>query len=150
MEKNSCLNDKASNWMEVNWMVLTHWIRVTHICVSKLAIIGSDNGLLPGQHQAIIYTSAGILLIRTIGTNFSEILSEIHTLLFKKMHLKYRMRIGGHFCPVLNSLALDIQCRYMKAIQQTTKEPRWRTGSVTTYLFAPGRCNCNPDLIFKL
>ena len=25
--------------------VLTHWGRVTHICVSKLTIIGSDNGL---------------------------------------------------------------------------------------------------------
>ena len=26
---------------------LTHWGRVTHICISKLAIIGSDNGLSP-------------------------------------------------------------------------------------------------------
>ena len=26
---------------------LTHWGRVTHICVSKLTIIGSDNGLSP-------------------------------------------------------------------------------------------------------
>ena len=33
---------------------LTHWGRVTHICVSKLAIIGSDNGLSPGRRQAII------------------------------------------------------------------------------------------------
>ena len=44
-------------------MILTHWGRVTHICVSKLTIIGSDNGLAPGWHQAIIWTSAGILLI---------------------------------------------------------------------------------------
>ena len=28
--------------------------------VSNLAIIGSDNGLLPGWHQAIIWTSDGI------------------------------------------------------------------------------------------
>ena len=27
---------------------LTHWGRVTHICVSELTIIGSDNGLSPG------------------------------------------------------------------------------------------------------
>ena len=27
---------------------------------SKLTIIGSDNGLAPGQHQAIIWTNAGI------------------------------------------------------------------------------------------
>ena len=56
---------------------LTHWGRVTHICVSKLTIIGSDNGLSPGRRQAIIWTNAGILLIRTLGTNFSEILSAI-------------------------------------------------------------------------
>ena len=57
-----------------------------YICVSKLTIIGSDNGLLPGPRQAIIWTNAGILLIQTLGTNFSEILSEINSFLFKKMH----------------------------------------------------------------
>ena len=36
---------------------LTHWGRVTHICVSNLTIIGSDNGLSPGRRQAIIGTS---------------------------------------------------------------------------------------------
>ena len=33
------------------------------ICFSKLNIIGSDNGLSPRRCQAIIWTSAGILLI---------------------------------------------------------------------------------------
>ena len=41
---------------------LTHWCRVTHICVSKLTIIGSDNGLSPGRHQAIIWTNTEILI----------------------------------------------------------------------------------------
>ena len=72
----------------VNPVKLTHWGRVTHICVSNLTIIGSDNGLSPDRRQAIIWTNAGILLIRTLGTNFSEILSEIHAFSFKKMHLK--------------------------------------------------------------
>ena len=67
---------------------LTHWGRVTHICVSKLTIIGSDNGLSPGRRQAIIWTNAGILSIRTLGTHFSEILSEIHAFSFKKMHFE--------------------------------------------------------------
>ena len=53
---------------------LTHWGRVTHICVSDLTIIGSDNGLSPGRRQAIIWTNAGILLIGPSGTNLSEIL----------------------------------------------------------------------------
>ena len=62
----------------MQWCSITHWGWVTHICVSNLTIIASDNGLSPGRHQAIIWTSAGILLFGTIGTNFNEILSEIH------------------------------------------------------------------------
>ena len=67
---------------------ITHLGRVTHICVNKLTIIGSDNGLSPGRRQAIIWTNAGILLIGPLGTNFSEILFEIFTFSFKKMHVK--------------------------------------------------------------
>ena len=58
---------------------LTHWGRMTHICIGKLTILGSDNGLSPERHQAIIWTNAGILLIRPLGTNFSEILIGIRT-----------------------------------------------------------------------
>ena len=46
---------------------LTHWWRVTHICVGKLTIIGSDNDLSPGRCQAIIWTNAAILLIWTLS-----------------------------------------------------------------------------------
>ena len=67
---------------------LTHWGRVTHICVVKLTTIGSDNGLSPDRCQAIIWTNAGILVIRPLGTNFSEISIEIYIFSFKKMHLK--------------------------------------------------------------
>ena len=52
---------------------------MTDICVSKLNIIGSDNGLSPGRRQAIILTNAGTLLFGPLGTNFSEILIEIQT-----------------------------------------------------------------------
>ena len=46
------------------------------------------NGLSPNRRLAIIWTKSGILLIRPLGTNVSEILIEIHAFLFKKMHLK--------------------------------------------------------------
>ena len=47
---------------------LTHWGRVTHICVGKLTIIGSDNGLSPGRRQAIIWTIAGRNIVNwTLG-----------------------------------------------------------------------------------
>ena len=78
-------------------LVLTHWGRVTHICVGKLTIIGSDNGLSPERRQAIIWTNAGILLIGTLGTNFSETLIEIQTFLLKKIRLKCRLRILVNF-----------------------------------------------------
>ena len=52
---------------------LTHWGRVTHICVGKLTNLGSDNGLSPGRRQAIIWTNVGITLIGPLGTNFREI-----------------------------------------------------------------------------
>ena len=77
---------------------------MTHICVGKLTIIDSDNGLLPGRRQAFIWTNAGILLIRTLGTNFSEILSEIQSFSFKKMHLKMSSAKWRLFCLGLNVL----------------------------------------------
>ena len=67
---------------------LTHWGWVTHICVGNLAIVVSDNGLSPGQRQAIIRTNAGILLIGPLGTNLSEIWIGIETFSLKKIHLK--------------------------------------------------------------
>ena len=54
-------------------IVLTHWGRVTHIYVSNLTIIVSDNDLPPGRRQA----NAEILLIEPWGINFSEISIEI-------------------------------------------------------------------------
>ena len=75
---------------------------MTHICVSKLPIIGSDNGLSPDRRQAIIWTNAGILLIGLLGTNFSEIFIEIHTFSFKEMHLKMPSGKWWPFCLCLN------------------------------------------------
>ena len=83
---------------------LTHWGRVTHICVSKLTIIGSDNGLSPDRRQAIIWTNAGILLIGPLGTNFSEISIEILTFSIKKMRLKVSSAKRRPFCLDLNVL----------------------------------------------
>ena len=61
----ACVTVASSPWCEVSWQhnetmsnipksggkalacPLTHWGRVKHICVNKLAIIGSDSGLSP-------------------------------------------------------------------------------------------------------
>ena len=91
---------------------LTHWGRVTHKCVSKSTIIGSDNGLSPGWRQAIIWTNAGILSIGPLGTNFSEILIEILTFWFKKMHLKMSSAKWRPFCLRLNVLLTQSTLAY--------------------------------------
>ena len=86
--------------------VLTHWGRVTHICVSKLTTIGYDNGLSPGRRQAIIWTNDGILLIGPLRTYFSEILIEIHTFSFMKMHFKLSSERWRPFCLGLNVIRM--------------------------------------------
>ena len=76
-----------------------------HIYISKLTIIGPDNGLSPGWCQAIIWTNAGILLIQTLGTNLSEIFSEIHIFSFNKMHFKMSSVKWQQFCLSLNVIS---------------------------------------------
>ena len=82
---------------------------MTHICVSKFTIIGSDNGLSPGRHQALIWTNARILLIGPLGTNFNDIFYEIHTFSFKKIHLKMSSGKWRPFCLGLNVLMTHVQ-----------------------------------------
>ena len=63
---------------------------MTHICIDKLIIIGSDNGLSPGRRQAIIRTNCGILLIMHLGINCNEIPIKIHAFSFNKSIWKCR------------------------------------------------------------
>ena len=95
---------------------------MTHICVFKLTSIGSDNGLSPGRCQTTISTNAGILLIGPLGTNFSEILIEIQTFSFPKIHLKMSSAKCQPFCLGLNVLTVNKRvepslccwpCRYL-------------------------------------
>ena len=125
---------------------LTHCGRVTHICVRKQTINGSDNGLSPDRRQAIIWTNAGLLLIRPLGTNFSEILIEILTFSFKKIRLKVSSAKRRPFCLGLNVLthwhlrdeALKllilklIQKIYIRIISREIA-PRWILRNLTKY-----------------
>ena len=97
---------------------LTHWGMVTHICISKHTNIGSDNGLSPGRRQAIIWTNAGILLIRLLGTNFSEISLKIHLFSFKKMHLKMS---SGKWRPFCLGLSVLIHWKYCSHANNTSE-----------------------------
>ena len=93
---------------EIGWFnmsirkTLTHCGIVKHICVNKLTIIGSDNGLSPGRCQAIIWTNAAILLIVPLVTNFSESQSK-----FKHFHWKNTFEVV--ICEIL-SISHRPQC----------------------------------------
>ena len=60
------------------------WGRVTQTCISKLIMIGPDNGLSPDWRQAILWTNGIILLIGPMGINTSENLIATNTLSFRK------------------------------------------------------------------
>ena len=89
------------------------------ICMSKLTVIGSDNGLLAGQPQAIIWTNAGIFLIRLLETHFSEITIEINTFSFKKMHWKMSSAKWWTCCLGLNVFLISCTVSSLKQAQST-------------------------------
>ena len=99
-----------------------------HICVIKLTIIGSDNGLSPGRSQAIIWTSAGILLIGILGTNFSEILSEIQAFSFKKTRLKMWSAKWLPSCLGLIELILSYLHHQIFCTDEILKSLQWTLG----------------------
>ena len=105
---------------------LIRWARVTHICVSKLTITGSDNGLPSRRNQAMICTSAGIMLFGPLGTNFSEISIEMYTFLFKKMFLKMSSVKLWPFCLRLNVLMWEVFPYHAITARVASKTLQWR------------------------
>ena len=109
----------------INWICilepvrkLTHWGRVTHICVGGLTIIGSDNGLSLGRRQAIIWANAGMLLIGPLGTGFREMLIGI-IFSFTKMRMKMSSAKWRPFC-----LGLDVLTHYFRWLNAKEATPQ--------------------------
>ena len=96
---------------------------MTHVCVNKLAIIDSVNGLVPGRRQTIICTNA--VVNWTLETNFSAILIEIDIFSFQKIHLKISSGKWPPFCLGINVLKLACV-----RTQHTRDQPRQRFDEV--------------------
>ena len=121
--RNTLKSNQQKSWV---WRSLTHWGWGTHICISKLTIIGSDNGLSSDWCQAIIWTNAGILLIGPLGTNFNEIIVQIHAFSFKKMHLKMAAILSRpqyvklqkkSMCPKASTIMMDAKKNCVNLVQ---------------------------------
>ena len=101
---NTCIYVMTTKLLQVFTLsALAHWDRVTHICANRLTIIGSDNDLSSGRGQSIIWTNNWISIIRTIETNYNEIVSEIRAFSFKKIYMKMSA-IWRQFCLGLSLL----------------------------------------------
>ena len=138
---NICSQQITTYYFSAAVLSLTHWGRVTHICVSKLTIIGSDNGSSPGRRQAIIWTNDGILLTGPLGTNFSENLIEILTLSFTKVRLKVSSAKWRPICLGLNVLSLMIlalESLYVVATCICSYKNNWNSYN----MFNISRCTC--------
>ena len=56
--------------------------------IANWVIIGSVNGLSSIRRHAIIWTKFGLMSIRPLGTNFSQILIKIQNFSYMKMNLE--------------------------------------------------------------
>ena len=107
---------------------LTHWGRVTHICVGKLTIIVSDNGLSPDRRQAIIWTNAGLLSIGPLRTNFGENSIKIQQFSLKKMHVKMSSAKWRPSCLGLNVLRVPYNGVDPVVTVMTCRDDTYRKG----------------------
>ena len=87
----------ASLSTNYTYVALTYWDRVTHICVVNQPSLFGIMACQKGRRQAIVWSSAVILLIGPLETIFREILFEVFKFSFKKMIRKCRLQTGGHF-----------------------------------------------------
>ena len=118
--------------------MLTHWARVTHICITKRSIIC--------PRQAIIWTNIAILLIWQLKTKFSETLIKIHIFSFKKMHLNRSSVKCRPFCLVQNVSILS-----SNFVDTPNFNPKWLTDTISDH--CPTRRSWNkwhiPDALFQ-
>ena len=87
-----------------------------HIRVGYWVSIGSDNGLSPARHRALIWTNADILLIRPQGTYFNGILFEIQIFSFKKMRFNISSVKYRPFCLHYNDAIIGVMASQITSL----------------------------------
>ena len=91
----SAMKSQITSFTTFHFTIYSRADQSKHQSAASLAFVrrfhrwpGSNNGMSPGRHQAIIWAKDEILLIWPLGTNFSEMLIEIHTFPFTKVFVK--------------------------------------------------------------
>ena len=94
---------------------LTHWGQVTHIYISKLTTIGSDNGLSHGQCQSHHLNQCWNIVNWTLRNKLQWYLNLNLTFSFKKIHLKMLSGKWRQICLGLNVLRHGTSDRWVNA-----------------------------------
>ena len=81
------------------WLPLTHHSQCRIYASLNWVIIVPGNGLSPFRRQAITCNNTELLLIGSLGTNFSERRIKLQSFSFIKMHLKMSSAKWCPFCP---------------------------------------------------
>ena len=90
---------------------ITDWGRVTHICISKWTIIGSDNGFVTWSASSHYLNQCWNIINFTLKNRFQWLI-KIHIFSFKKMHLKMLSAEWHLFCLGLNVITEILTCLY--------------------------------------
>ena len=103
-------------------------------------IIGSGNGLLSIQHQAITWTNEGVLLIGIMATKFNENLIKM-TFSYNEMTLEI---LSAKWWPCCLNVMVDVSCHDFMSCHKPVSS--WCNGGAGLCCFLPwcnGVCPCN-------
>ena len=106
---------------------------MTHICISKIIIFGSNNGLSCGRRQAFTWTNTDLFSIGHLGKNINEILIVIQAFFnSRKCIWKCRLQNCRHFvsfaqCVKHYTLSLQIWERRLQ------EQAMFRVGPLPSY-----------------
>ena len=95
--------------------------------------------LAPGRRQAIIWTNVGILSIRPLGTNLSEILFKIDIFSLNKMHLK---RSPAKWCGYFVSAFMCYNLQVYFVARKIISAWLGLIYELVVLEYTPGKCMC--------
>ena len=120
-------------WHDLIFMGLTHWGRLTHLCVSELTIIGSDNGLSPSHYLKQCWIIVNWTLRNKLHWNFKwnsnifiqensleHVVCEIASILSRPQCVNYGVSIVSTFEKVMTNYQCKLQwliCLYVWNMQ---------------------------------
>ena len=106
---------------------------MTHICISKLTTINSDNGLSPGRHQVIIWANARWNIVNSNFRNKLQWNLKRNSYIFTKKYIEKNTLKWRPLCLGLNVLTLDPWIKLIRFDKRGTKVITRHTLNITLF-----------------